>query len=385
MDPRTFDADLMSEMLSAMGKELKLARAKIHSLESQDYQKRAESAEYALDVMKKNFEEVCLENRRLQATLDELRDSKVWIKKDLEQALETYYQKYRAQKDSKNQLRETCRELEEKLLKIEAEMNEQKLSKETKEAAKASTGVQTPKSWTVRPVVPVVPAVMANRKDVHNFMLSLPNTVSNQFSGSKWKPVCNTSMDLKAFLAKDPRCKEVATNLLYLPGRVVRCPPAQLNAYAVGPRYLYNPLKQTLSKNTAAFDGLYGQTFHLFYTWRESIYYAGLYKGIDLRSEAPEGISVSSGNVSWEAIAEATLGGFSAPKINRLLATLYQEGSLRVEVLGLQWLECDTSIYDMLTSTQPTMNPVGKFGGYFPEATQEDSDEPKRKKQKIVF
>jgi hypothetical protein len=31
--------------------------------------------------MKKNFEEVCLENRRLQAALDELRDSKVWIKK----------------------------------------------------------------------------------------------------------------------------------------------------------------------------------------------------------------------------------------------------------------------------------------------------------------
>jgi hypothetical protein len=203
--------------------------------------------------------------------------------------------------------------------------------------------------------------------------------------------------------------QSVGNNLLFLPGRVVRCRPAKQHAFALGPRCLYNPPKQTLSKNPAAFNGLYGQTFHLFYTHHESIYYAGLYKAIDLRSEAPEGIVMSTSDVvslfplyhkghvydlmltfrkPWEAMAEATLWGLSAPKINRVFATLYQKGLLKVEVLGLQCLECDMSIYDMLTSRftsiQSAMNPVGNFGGYFPEAIQEELDEPKKKKQKIV-
>jgi hypothetical protein len=92
---------------------------------------------------------------------------------------------------------------------------------------------------------------------------------------------------------------------------------------------------------------------------------------------------------SWKAIAEATLGGLPSPKTNRIFATLYQEGLLKVEVLGLQCLECDMSIYDMLTSRyasiQSAMNPVSKLGGYYPEVMQADSDEPKKKKQKIVF
>ncbi|KAF9476788.1 hypothetical protein BDN70DRAFT_152093 [Pholiota conissans] len=162
MDPRNFDADLMSEMFSAMGKELKLARAKIKSLEDQDnrsrdFKARAESAENALGILKKNFEDVCREKQQLQTALDELRDSKTGVKKeiedvdhimappsteihpklspsmkladadrvqDLETALEIYYRKYKEQKKSKNQLREASRELEEKLLQTVSKLDE---------------------------------------------------------------------------------------------------------------------------------------------------------------------------------------------------------------------------------------------------------------------
>ncbi|KAF8187154.1 hypothetical protein BJ912DRAFT_970311 [Pholiota molesta] len=412
MDPRTFDADLMSEMLSAMGKELKLARAKIHSLESQDYQKRAESAEYALDVLKKNFEEVCLENRRLQAMLEEkenieevtpppspTKHSKKSVStdpvdtkhvQDLEQALETYYRKYKSQKDSKNQLRETCRELEVNLSKIEAELKGQKKQnqamKEKGAACKISIGVQ-PRSAATIP--PVVPSIMTTESDIHKFMTSIPTGASSRFCGKKLNPVCGISMDLKKFLAEDPRSKDVGKNLLCLPGRLVWCPPTKQHALAMSPLYIYDVAKNSLSKNKAAFNGLYGQAFHLFYSSYDSIYYAGFYKAIDLRPKTPGGISLTPGSdLSLKTLAEATLGCASSPHIARFVSQLYQKGVLKAEALGLQCLEFDSRIYDMLTtrfaSFQSTTKKTSTLGGYYPEAIQEESDQPKKKKQKIV-
>lgn len=44
-------------------------------------------------------------------------------------------------------------------------------------------------------------------------------------------------------------------------------------------------------RRSCAFDGLYGKAFHLFYTEGTFVFYAGLYKAIDLRKQCPEGIS----------------------------------------------------------------------------------------------
>ena len=89
-------------MLSAMGKELKLARARIKEAEDEakvsyiidclvayswlmsevEYTEkdRAAAAEYALEVMTGNFEALSAENHRLRDSLEELRDSKVGVK-----------------------------------------------------------------------------------------------------------------------------------------------------------------------------------------------------------------------------------------------------------------------------------------------------------------
>ncbi|KAF9476789.1 hypothetical protein BDN70DRAFT_881980 [Pholiota conissans] len=223
-------------------------------------------------------------------------------------------------------------------------------------------------------------------------MASVPKVPSCRFKGRKFKPVCGISMDLKAFLSDDTKLKEVATNLLCLPGRLTWCPPTNQHAFAVAPLFTYNSSRKTMSKENDAFKGLYGQDFHLFYTSHDLYYYGGFYKALDLRSETPHGISLAGSDLSWKSIAAATLRDdldSSSPQTSRLLATLYQEGVLKVQILGLQCLGFNADIYNMLTAHYDTfrsvMKPTGKLGGYFPdsEAMRDESEGPKKKKQKI--
>lgn len=55
--------------------------------------------------------------------------------------------------------------------------------------------------------------------------------------------------------------------------------------------HLFNGTEYTTWTEGSDFIPLYGRTFHLFYTTHDLVYYAGLYKAIDLRTQCPEGIS----------------------------------------------------------------------------------------------
>ena len=64
-----------------------------------------------------------------------------------------------------------------------------------------------------------------------------------------------------------------------------------VHAIALGPMHLQDQPSSPKWTINHAFDGLYGKTFHLFYTVGTLVFYAGYYKAIDLRKHCPQGIS----------------------------------------------------------------------------------------------
>ncbi|KJA20999.1 hypothetical protein HYPSUDRAFT_764759 [Hypholoma sublateritium FD-334 SS-4] len=342
MDPPNLE--LVPDMVSKIAQELTFARAKIKEMEIQAglLQNRADAAEYALRVMAKNFEEISAENHRLKDNLSEFTDSKAGIMKQetmdgtvarnhpdltdpkelgekasaeptsaeangvpaLQQALELYYQKYKAQKEKRRQLRD-----EFDRLKAETEQEKERLEKalgtSENSAKKAWTELkqtsselenkkerfkEAMKQLSERTKADAAKRMnLSTRQDVEQFMSELPKPTKN-LPRERLEPVCLTSLDLKAYIECDTNIHEVGTNFLCLPDRIVWCLPERVHALALGPMHLQDHAGSPW-RRSHAFDGLYGKTFHLFYTVGTFVFYAGFYKAIDLRKQCPGGIS----------------------------------------------------------------------------------------------
>ena len=204
--------------------------------------------------------------------------------------------------------------------------------------------------------------------------------------------------------------QRVAENILCLPGRIAWCSADNVHGIALGPMHLFNGTEHTTwLDHDSEFIPLYGRTFHLFYTSPEFVYYAGLYKAVDIRTQCPEGISaehldhivsgfpmlktkkysLTGSRQIWQALAGALTSGSKMPvhkSLKNTLATLYRRGALRVEPLGLQCLKFDLDVYTTLRNRfsvfQSAMTSVGKREANFAEASM-PSNLPKSKRKKI--
>ena len=201
--------------------------------------------------------------------------------------------------------------------------------------------------------------------------------------------------------------QRVAANILCLPGRIAWCSTDNVHGIALGPMHLFNGTEYTTWTDGSDFIPLYGRTFHLFYTTHDFVFYAGLYKAIDIRTQCPEGISaehidhivrgfpmlktkrypLTGSRQFWPALAEAlTCGSHLSKPLKNTLSNLYSKGALRVEPLGLQCLNFDLEIYTILKNRfsvfQSAMQSVGKREANFPAASM-PSPLPKSKRKKI--
>ncbi|KJA20998.1 hypothetical protein HYPSUDRAFT_764799 [Hypholoma sublateritium FD-334 SS-4] len=262
----------------------------------------------------------------------------------------------------------------------------QKLGKLEEEKAETRANKEAVPSQITAPLDLAV--IMHTRQDVYKFMSVLPKPI-DRLRQPKLDPVGLSSMDLKSYIAADPQLKEVASNLLCLPGRISWCSSDHVHGIALGPMHLFNGTEYTTWTEGSEFIPLYGRTFHLFYTTRRGlVFYAGLYKAIDIRTQCPEGISAQQiDHIFWPALAEALTSGSDLTKsLKNVLSDLYHKGALRVEPLGLQCVKFDLDIYTILKNRfsvfQSAMKSVGKREANFPEASM-PGNLPISKKKKI--
>ncbi|KDR84492.1 hypothetical protein GALMADRAFT_133777 [Galerina marginata CBS 339.88] len=383
MEPVTGDPELASEMLSLLNKELKAARLRIAELELKcnnatdaqvdQFKERAEAAELSMNILQKNFEELGAENELLRVAIEDIRDSKIGVKKenfdhrinikkmidkstsainepdlehvqDLEAALERYYGKYKAEKEARKGLSQTIRELEEQinLLRI---VNEN-LHRECEEIH-PSLPVSNREIKTCSPL-PQTPG----RRDFDEYMSHLPK-YNGRPRVKNIHPVYGQGLDLKAYLALDPRTSRWSTNFLYIPNLLVWCPDLE-NALAVGPVNIFDESKGKWSK-ASIFESIDEEKgFALFYASRGMILYGGTYKAINFRKWNSEGCPMydDSKAVSVGALADATVaktnGARSHSSFISIIKGLYLDKILNVETLGLHCVGFDHNLYARL-------------------------------------
>ncbi|PPQ92761.1 hypothetical protein CVT25_003870, partial [Psilocybe cyanescens] len=165
MESMVNDPEFASQMVRHLNKVLKVAHLRIQELESQiqnevqnadnTFKERAAAAEYAMEVMRRNYDDLSTENKLLRGSLEELKDTKkprikmeksepqpktikIMVdrsisteecgveteKQELERALEMYYAKYKAKRKQIKDLTQTCNELQRQLTASRAEKGE---------------------------------------------------------------------------------------------------------------------------------------------------------------------------------------------------------------------------------------------------------------------
>ncbi|KAH9482112.1 hypothetical protein JR316_0004207 [Psilocybe cubensis] len=412
-------------VVGKVAKELKAARLRIEELEAQiknadkTLKERVEAAEYASDVLRKNYDALSTENKLLRESLEELKDTKkprikvvgarleenvAQQKRDnrnmvdksisaddqsgavMEHKLEQARAKYKTKKQQMKDLTQSCKELERQLNLSHAEKEEAVRA----ERAKAKPLPLPKREEAPKPPIPVNPTW----NQLEAYMLNLPkvgNFIRPQ--NHHLQPICHRSTDLKSLLASDPHTLQLSKNFLYLSDLLFWCSDMQ-NALAIGPIYVFDKASQSWFKRSI-FQNLYGTTFSLFYQRDSRVVYVGLYKAINLRQWATDGSTLHSESTELgenlrnkyaSALAESMVIDNlnkrqsqvnSAPAMISTLKSFIHAGILKYEPLGLQNVGFDEDLYTvMVKNYRSRQQRAGRSVVLLPEPSRVDSGTP---------
>lgn len=379
MEPIRDDPDLLKEMVSLLGRELKTARRTIEQLKAEHAGKDPLQTVGELNNARQEIQELRAELERAGKEGRDMYNAEglkreLAAHRDRSQILETELlatkERRKKARQQKRALREKCNDLEARVVQLVQE------NASLDELLTTANPVErTVKGQTIQGLSSKQKTLDLDSIEFKQFLWAF-KAPRDQPDWKSLSPVYNTKctkLELKTHLASLRGYPKFSSDFLYFPGGRFRW-NVERSAIAFGPLNVFTDGDWRVEPPFAALDG---QALELFYASRGAIYYAGTYKCHTTRRWFPEGVRLPS-NMSAHAIVEASQNGktqisTSTPSERQVLK-MYTDAVLNVDCLVLECMGFDHAFYTKMLS--------GISGSSSKRETQDQGDSAHRFKRR---
>ncbi|EKM75888.1 hypothetical protein AGABI1DRAFT_131795 [Agaricus bisporus var. burnettii JB137-S8] len=170
-------------------------------------------------------------------------------------------------------------------------------------------------------------------------------------------PVAKVGVQLCQYLRSDPRTREYADAILFMPGQMTWCPSARghHHALAFAPTHIFDTQSRRWEKKIVM-EQLFGRTLELFFQEKTDVLYAGTYKCLRLKSSKIDSWPGSEiegllpYNMAGIALSDDFTNAPCSSVHKSTISKLYHDRVLPLECMGLQCVGFKQEFYESLVA-----------------------------------